>query len=331
MIETNFDYSMLRAFHSCQRKYYYLYGLSIVPRQSVLEVIPGAMEFGSSIDAGLDFAYQILSLSKDQQQKYFEECFRDAEYRPNRMQTVAFTAATNVFKSEWGTVVNKGYSADLGLSLIEEYFSRYFPEPFDTIDSQISGPVPLKDLYGYEINLQIKADRLVWGYDPNRYSIFEVKTTGNPNDVWWTGQEMSYQVDGYVMGVEVYHDVSVHSAVIDCLATKRKKDRLIRRPILITTLRRKLYREWLMNSISKIMQMQIETMQRYGHKGDSISEACMSATLEGGRPHSKWLENRSNCTEYFRVCAYQPLCDLDCHPGALSNYTENPWRPYMPK
>lgn len=330
-IETNFDYSMMRAFNNCRRRYYYPYVLSVVPRQETLDVIPGAMEFGSAIDAGLDYAYQLLALPQDKQQKYFEECFEGAEYRPNRMQTVAHLSAMSVFKEEWGGVVNKGYSEQLGIELLEEYFSYNFPEPFDTIDSQISGPVPLGSISGYEINLMIKADRLVYGYDPNRYSVFELKTTSNPNDVWWAGQEMSYQVDGYVMGVEVYHGVNVHSAVIDCIATKSKKNRMKRRPIIMSSLRRKLYHDWLISTISEILRLQIATMSRFGHMGDYITEACMKATLEGGEPHQFWLENRSNCTEYWRVCEYQPLCDSGCHPGALANYVENPWRPYMDK
>jgi hypothetical protein len=298
-------------------------------------IVPGAMEFGSAIDGGLDLAFQILSLNTDKQEKLFNECFKDAEYRPNRMITLAGIAARAEFEDRWGTVKNKGYSRELGVELLDEYFGRWFPEQFDTVDSQIGGAVPLHNVFDgpneYEINLMVKADRLVWGYDPNRYSIFEVKTTSNPNDVWWLGQEMSYQVDGYVLGVEMFHNVDIHSAVIDCLGTKIKKNRLNRRPIIISPLRRELYYRWLKGTIEEIMTAQFKTMTRFGHLGKKINECVYNATMNGGKPHDLWLENRSNCTDYWRPCSYVGLCDSDCHPGALSNFETDLWRPYMRK
>ena len=271
-IETDFDYSMMRAFHNCRRRYYYPYVLSIVPTKTG-SMIPGAMEFGSAIDSGLDMAYQILALPREHQEKFFLECFRDAEYRPERMQTLARYAAISAFKWEWGTVVNKGYSQQLGMDLLAEYFDRWFPEGFDTIDSQVAGPVPLGDHQGFETNLMIKSDRLVHGYDPNRYSIFEVKTTSNPNDIWWTGQEMSYQTDGYVLGIETYTGLNIHSAVIDCLGTKvaKGKARTDRRPIIMNRQRRELYYRWLHKTVEEIMQLQLETMTRFGHFGPNIA------------------------------------------------------------
>jgi len=330
-IETNFDYSMMKAFHNCRRRYYYPYVLNIAPRQEAMSILPGAMEFGSAIDAGLDIAYQIMAMPQRSQKVLFEECFVGAEFRPNRITTVAHAMARKTFEEMWNRTVNKGYTEELGFSLLEEYFSKYFPETFDTVDSQISGPVPLGETYGHEVNLMIKSDRLVWGYDPNRYSIFEVKTTSNPNDVWWAGQEMSYQTDGYVLGVESYTGVNIHSAVIDCIATKQKSNRLNRRPILMSGLRRKLYLRWLHSTIDEIMRLQSETMHRFGHFGGNIHEVCYKATMEGGCPHDLWIENRSNCTDYWRLCEYRSLCENDTHPGALSMYVENPWRPYMAK
>lgn len=330
LIETDFDHSMMKVFHNCRRRYYYRYVLSVVPVKSVMP-LPGAMEFGSAVDHGLDIAYQYLSLSQDQQKMLFEDCFRDAEYRPNRMERVAFLAARAGFESQWGEVKNKGYSKELGVDLIEGYYERWFPEQFDTIDSQIGGAIPLGEILGVEVNLMVKADRLVWGYEPNRYSIFEVKTTSNPNDIWWYGQEMSFQIDGYVLGVEMFHDVDVHSAVIDCIGTKVKTARYTRRPILINPLRRSLYYDWLRRTISQILDLQGETMSRYGHCGEGISDCCLKASSQGGDPHSLWVENRSNCTDYWRLCNYHSLCESGCHPGALSNYETDHWRPYMTK
>lgn len=329
MIETDFDYSMMKSYHNCKRRYYFTYVLSVRPGQTAPQITKGAMEFGSAVDHGLDLAYQMLSLNQDQQSKLFAECFADAEYRPTRMLTVASLAARKAFEEHWGEVVNKGYSRQLGVDLLDEYFALWFPEGFDTIDSQIAGAVPLQDVDGHEVNLMIKADRLVWGFDPNRYSIFEVKTTSNPNDVWWLGQEMSYQVDGYVLGVETFTGYDVHSAVIDCIGTKTKKNRCNRRPIIISPLRRKLYYKWLESTIREIMMYQSKTMHKYGHLGGHISECCMNATLHGGKPQDFWLENRSNCTDYWRPCNYIGLCDSDCHPGALSNFETSLWRPYM--
>jgi hypothetical protein len=322
---------MMKSYHNCKRRYYYNYVLSVKPAQTAPQILPGAMEFGSAVDHGLDVAYTLLAKPEDEQKIYFEEKFKDAEFRPNRMVTVAGLMARKAFEDRWGTVVNKGYTRQLGVDLLDEYFSLWFPEGFDTVSSQVSGPVPLEDYQGLEINLMIKADRLVWGYDPNRYSIFEVKTTGNPNDVWWLGQEMSYQVDGYVMGVEAFTGHDIHSAIIDCLATKTKRNRLQRRPIVISPLRRRLYYSWLHGTIREIMRAQLDTMGLFGHFGDRIHSACYNATLEGGKPHELWLENRSNCTDYWRPCNFISLCDADCHPGALSNYEESLWRPYMRK
>jgi hypothetical protein len=330
-IETDFDYSMMKSFHNCKRRYYYRYVLSIVPARTAPVIIPGAMEFGSAVDHGLDLAYQILSLAPVEAEKLFAECFKDAEYRPNRIIVLAGLAARADFEDIWGVVKNKGYSRELGVDLLQEYFERWFPESFDTIDSQIGGAVPLEDVDGHEVNLMVKADRLVWGYDPNRYSIFEVKTTSNPNDVWWLGQEMSWQVDGYVLGVELFHNVTVHSAVIDCLGTKIKKNRLNRRPIIISGLRRKLYYRWLYNTIKEMLRLANQTMSRFGHMGDQIHDVCYNAVMNGGAPHDLWLENRSNCTDYWRPCSYVGLCDSDCHPGALSSFEVDLWRPYMRK
>ena len=331
MIETDFDYSMMKSYHNCKRRYFYRYVLSIVPARTAPTIIPGAMEFGSAVDHGLDLAYQMLSLNQVDAEKLFYECFKDAEYRPNRMITLASIAARTAFEAEWGDVMNKGYSRQLGVDLLDEYFARWFPEQFDTVDSQISGAVPLDFVDKYEVNLMVKADRLVWGYDPNRYSIFEVKTTSNPNDIWWFGQEMSYQVDGYVLGVEMFHNVDIHSAVIDCLGTKVKKNRLNRRPIIISPLRRELYYRWLQNTITEIMIDQNLTMHKYSHFGSDISDCCYKAMMNGGKPQDLWLENRSNCTDYWRQCNYASLCDADCHPGALSNFEFDRWRPYMVK
>ena len=331
-IETNFDYSMMRVFNNCRRRYYYPYVLSIVPVKTT-GYLPGAMEFGSALDYGLDLAYQILALPRASQQKFFEECIKDAAYRPERMQTLARVAAINGFKEYWGRVVNKGYTEELGVSLLAEYFDRWFPEAFDTIDSQVSGPVPIHDYEKYELNLMIKSDRLVFGYDPNMYSVFEVKSTGNPNDVWWVGMDMSYQTDGYVLGIESYTGLTIHSAVIDVIATKaaKGKTRTDRRPIIMSRQRRNLYHRWLKETTAEIMRLQVETMARFGHFGSTISEACMKATHAGGKPHDIWLDNRDNCTHYYRECEYRNLCLNDCHPGALSLYEENPWRPYMVK
>jgi hypothetical protein len=331
IIETDFDYSMMKSYHNCKRRYYYRYVLSVVPARTAPVIIPGAMEFGSAVDHGLDLAYQILSLNPVDAEKFFLECFKDAEYRPNRMITLAGIAARTAFEEEWGDTMNKGYTRQLGVDLLDEYFARWFPESFDTIDSQIGGAVPLEDVRGHEVNLMVKADRLVWGYDPNRYSIFEVKTTSNPNDVWWLGQEMSYQIDGYVLGVEMFHNVDIHSAVIDCLGTKIKKNRLNRRPIIVSPLRRKLYYRWLYGTIDCILRAQEETISRFGHLGNQIHEVCYNAVMQGGAPHDLWLENRSNCTDYWRPCSYIGLCDADCHPGALSNFEADLWRPYMRK
>jgi hypothetical protein len=331
MLDRDFDWSMMSKFHNCHRRYYYTY---VLDRQRIKKpgtYLPAAMEFGSAIDDALDIMYQMFSLNKTEREVAWYDCIIDAHYEPERFKTLAFMMGRKNFIDMWGDVTNKGFSKDKGLEILDEYQSRYLPEQFDIVDSQVAGVVPVATFNGEEIYLRGKLDAIIYGYDPNRYSILETKTNGLYKEIFWLAMEMSFQTDGYALMAEYYLDKTIHSCCLNAIHTKVKQDRLERKPILYGAQRRKNYRTWLSNTLQDIMRLQEATWNKYGHFGDNIHEACMNATLAGGEPQSMWLENRQNCTAYMRECPYRELCETNVSPGALSHYEQNTWRPFMLK
>jgi len=287
------------------------------------------MEFGWCLDSALDHGYQLWALSTNQRQMQFDGCFHNTNYSPQKFNTIPYITVRKQFIDDWGEVKNKGYTQALGLSILDEYMSVYWPEQFDIVDSDVKGIVPLFDGY----NLRFKADLL---YHKNgKYYIMETKSTTQITPIWWKGKQREYQTDGYHMGAEIYFGQDIHAVTYNAIATKAAKtatvaEKFQRRDLLKPTARRKKYHRWLKNTITDVVRLQKEMVWPYnGTDFENIQEAAYHLWKAGDKPHLIWTESPHFCTAFFKPCAYIDLCEDDFHEATMQKYNRSTWQPYM--
>jgi len=328
LIITDYDWSMLNLSCNCKRKFFcnHIMGLHLKPKHQGL---PGAMHFGWSIDNALDHGYQLWALSTEQRQKHFYDCFHNATYEPARYNTIPYVTVRKQFKEDWGTTKNMGYSQELGLAILDEYMSVYWPEQFDIVDSDVKGVVPLFD----EFNLRFKADLLY--HKKGKYYILETKTTGRLTPIWWEGKVREYQTDGYHMGAEMYFGQDIHAVTFNAIATKASKiatiaEKYVRRDLLKPSARRKRYQQWLRNTIYSVVDLQDEMLGNYDSSDfDTIQECAYHMWKSGAEPWKIWTESPHFCTAFFKSCEYYQLCETDFHTAMMQQYQQSIWQPYM--
>jgi hypothetical protein len=301
-------------------------GLHLKPKHQGL---PGAMHFGWSIDNALDHGYQLWALTTDQRQKHFYDCFHNATYEPARYNTIPYITVRKQFKEDWGTTKNMGYSQELGLAILDEYMSVYWPEQFDIVDSDVKGVVPLFD----QFNLRFKADLLY--HKKGKYYILETKTTGRLTDIWWHGKVREYQTDGYHMGAEMYFGQDIHAVTFNAIATKAAKiatiaEKYVRRDLLKPSARRRRYQQWLRNTIYDVVDLQDEMVGNYDSSDfATIQELAYHMWKSGAEPWKLWTESPYFCTAFFKQCEYYQLCETDFHTAMMQQYQQSTWQPYM--
>jgi hypothetical protein len=287
------------------------------------------MHFGWSIDNALDHGYQLWALTTDQRQKHFYDCFHNATYEPARYNTIPYITVRKQFKEDWGTTKNMGYSQELGLAILDEYMSVYWPEQFDIVDSDVKGVVPLFD----QFNLRFKADLLY--HKKGKYYILETKTTGRLTDIWWHGKVREYQTDGYHMGAEMYFGQDIHAVTFNAIATKAAKiatiaEKYVRRDLLKPSARRRRYQQWLRNTIYDIVDLQDEMVGNYDSSDfATIQELAYHMWKSGAEPWKLWTESPYFCTAFFKQCEYYQLCETDFHTAMMQQYQQSIWQPYM--
>jgi hypothetical protein len=287
------------------------------------------MHFGWSIDNALDHGYQLWALTTDQRQKHFYDCFHNATYEPARYNTIPYITVRKQFKEDWGTTKNMGYSQELGLAILDEYMSVYWPEQFDIVDSDVKGVVPLFD----QFNLRFKADLLY--HKKGKYYILETKTTGRLTDIWWHGKVREYQTDGYHMGAEMYFGQDIHAVTFNAIATKAAKiatiaEKYVRRDLLKPSARRRRYQQWLRNTIYDVVDLQDEMVGNYDSSDfATIQELAYHMWKSGAEPWKLWTESPYFCTAFFKQCEYYQLCETDFHTAMMQQYQQSIWQPYM--
>jgi len=329
MIITDLDYSMLSAYCRCPRYFYYRYLMELVPLKK--DVVPGAAEFGGAIHEALDIAYQVLFLSEDQRKKLFSECFRGAEYSPNRFNILPYAMAYSTFEEIWGETKSKGYTKDLGLSILREYFERYKTLDFEIIDVESKGAVPVYILGDKTIFLRYKSDLII--RQGGKYKVMEHKTTSRITPDYRSMRELEFQVDGYALGVEFITGIRVQEAIFNILAVKAgNSEKFLRFPVILNFQRRKLYEEWLRKTIQELVDLQRKLLDlSSGEKSSSIEELTWNLWKKGKNPHNIFRRNPSSCGKYNMLCRYAQLCLNDVHPGAVATFGRTSWKPYMDK